>query len=86
MRECVRRGYKLDVNFITQSFGTSRESAEKRLHTLARTNSEWYSREEKLFDDVIIEKYLATLGLIAPKKFNIYEFDNEYEWQQKRDT
>lgn len=45
--ECARRGKKLSVNFIMPVFDLSREAAERRIRTLARTKSGWRSREEK---------------------------------------
>jgi len=54
LRECTKRGKNLTADFIQKSFGVSKEAAEKRIHTLAKSKADWRSREEKEFDDIII--------------------------------
>ena len=84
LRECTKRGKILTADFIQKSFGVSKESAEKRLHTLAKSHFDWRSREEKEFDDIIVQKYSSILNKIAPQKVNFYDFD--YDMQQERNS
>lgn len=87
LRECQHnRHRRLTQDFIKQSFDVSDEAAYKRIATLARTNAEWRSREERFYDDVILQKYAAKIDAIAPPVFNRYNFDDEYERQRERDA
>lgn len=86
LRECTKRGRKLTSAFIQQAFNVSNEAAERRIRTLAKTNSEWRSREEKSYDDIILLKYALKLDAIAPKKTYSYDFDIEYDRQLERDS
>lgn len=88
IRECSRRGYMISVEYIMDSFGVSKMAAEKRRETLSKTNHEWKSRSEKMYDDIIIERNIKTIDTIAPRR-DIYDIcfsDEEYEKQQERDS
>lgn len=85
LRECERRGKKWSIDFIMRTFGVSHEVAEKRKNTLANTKSEWRSREEKEYDDIILLKYSTTLDQIAPKRV-FYDFEWDLERQRERDS
>ena len=84
LRECTKRGKILTADFIQKSFGVSKEADEKILHTLAKSHFDWRSREEKEFDDIIVQKYSSILNKIAPQKVNFYNFD--YDMQQERNS
>lgn len=84
LRELQRRGVKIDGAFLQNTFQVSKEAAEKRLATLAKTNYEWKSREEKTFDDVIMLKFFAFIENICPQK-GFYDYEYEEEMQNQRD-
>lgn len=85
--ECVyRREINLTPQFIVQAFGVSYEAASIRIKTLSKIQSKWRSKEEKEFDDVIVAKYATIVDQIAPKIFNRYDFEYEYEHQCERDS
>ena len=50
---------------------------------LAKTTSEWHSRSEKEFDDLIMYKYKDFLDRIKPKN-DFFDYEYEYECQQER--
>ncbi len=85
IRELQRRGKRIDRNFLQVTFGVSAQAAEKRIETLAKTNSEWHSRTEKEFDDIILLRYDNFLNKICPVR-NYYDFDDEYTRHQERCT
>ncbi|SCY14226.1 protein of unknown function [Butyrivibrio sp. INlla14] len=88
LRECNNRGYKTDVDYIIKSFGVSEDAAQRRKNTLAKNNYEWRNRSEKMFDDIIIERNLAFLDKIAPRRrverFNSFFYDEEMDMQKER--
>ncbi|MBR1580162.1 MAG: ImmA/IrrE family metallo-endopeptidase [Selenomonadaceae bacterium] len=85
LRECRSRGKNLNADFIMQAFGVSREAAQKRVTTLAKTKFDWRSREEKEYDDIILLKYSSTLDQIAPKRV-VYDLSWDLERQRERDS
>ena len=85
LREVGRRGVKITKNFLIDRFEVSEAAAQKRLDTLAKTNSEWRSREEKEYDDVILHKFSAFIDDICPRKVT-FDLEDEYETQRKRDS
>lgn len=86
LRELQKRGIKVTVHFLQQNFGVSRQAAEKRIETLARTSADWRSRSEQECDDILLYKYASFLdGIcpIRPKHDLQYEFDlqeERYTW------
>ncbi len=88
LRKCEKRHRRLTVEYIMNSFSTSEEAAKKRTLTLARTNSEWKSREEGMFDSIIVTKYAHVLDRIAPApNINVYvDYDDEYAKQRERES
>ncbi len=87
LRMCTKRGKTLSEDFIIQSFDVSREAAQKRRSTLARTNYEWRSREESRYDDIILKKYADMLNRIAPlPRQYFYSFEDDYEREQERSS
>ena len=85
IRELQRRGVSVNKTFLQNYFGVSEQAAEKRIETLAKTNYEWRSREEKAFDDIILMKYSAFIDGIKPK-YSYYDSDYEEEMQKQRDS
>ncbi|MBQ7674645.1 MAG: ImmA/IrrE family metallo-endopeptidase [Alphaproteobacteria bacterium] len=87
IREAVRRGKTLNNDFIKESFGVSSNAASKRRKTLANYDFEWRKREEKEYDDIILERYMPFIENIAPiNKITNYDFDNEYSRQREREN
>ena len=84
LRHLQKQGVKLSTQFLMENFGVSKLAAEKRLITLAKTNTEWRSRSESEFDDIILIKYLPLIHHLCPK--GVIDFEKEYELQQNRDT
>lgn len=83
IRKLQHRGKIVDRNFLQTTFGVSAQAAENRIETLAKTNSEWRSRAEKEFDDIILFRYADFLNKICPiQKF--YDIEDEYARQQER--
>jgi Zn-dependent peptidase ImmA (M78 family) len=83
LRELQTRGVYITNVFLQEHFGVSYTAAEKRLLTLAKTNTEWRSRMEKEFDDIILLKYKDFMDNICPQK-NELSFEDEYNLQLER--
>ncbi len=85
LRELQYRGVAINKAFLQNYFGVSEEAAEKRIGTLARTNYEWRSREEKEFDDIILMKYFAFIDNIK-SKYSYFDSNFEEDMQRQRDS
>lgn len=85
LRELQRRGVRITRYFLQTNFGVSGQAADKRIETLAKTNTEWRSRAEKEFDDVILLRHADFLNTICPIR-NTYDFEYEYDRQRERDS
>ena len=85
IRELQKRGKIITCSFLQSTFGVSAQAADKRIETLAKTNSEWRSRSEKEFDDIILYRYADFLNRICPTR-NYYDFEDEYARQQERNA
>ena len=85
LREMITRGAQVSPSFLQSNFGVSDAAARKRLETLAKTNAEWRSREEKEFDDIILQKFAPFLDQICPRQSR-YSFEDELDRQQERDS
>ena len=85
LRELQSRGMQITKRFLQNTFGVSEPAAERRINTLAKTNTEWYSRAEREFDDIILLKYDAFLNGICPQKAT-YDFEDEFDRQRERDS
>lgn len=83
LRELQRRGVCITRELLQSAFGVSKQAADKRLTTLAKTNSEWRSRAECEFDDIILYKFADFLDSVCPLK-NTYDFEYEYNRQLER--
>ncbi len=83
IREMQKRGKNITCSFLQSTFGVSAQAATKRIETLAKTNSEWRSRTEKEYDDIILLRYADLLNEICPVH-NYYDFEDEYARQQER--
>lgn len=85
IRELQIRGVSISESFLMNTFGVSRESANKRRNTLNKINWDWRSSEEKMFDEAIILKYAVFLDTIKPSTFNDLDyFENKYELESHR--
>lgn len=85
LRELGRRGVQITKRFLIDHFEVSETAAQKRLDTLAKTNTEWRSRAEKEYDDVILWKFSAFIDAICPRN-GTFDFEDEYERQCERDS
>ena len=85
IRELQCRGKRINRYFLQTVFGVSAQAADKRIETLAKTNSEWRSRAEKEFDDIILLRYADFLNRTCPAQ-NYYDFEEEYTRQQERNS
>lgn len=84
LHECTKRGVVINNQFLRTHFGVSKEAAEKRLNTLAKTNFEWRSRQETEYDDIILAKFSSFVDSICPKS-SYYDYDYEENLQRQRD-
>ena len=86
IREATRRGKTPNANFIIESFDVSPEAADRRKETLARYDSEWRKRSERVYDDIILNRFSSFLNTIAPmNEYSSYDYDYEYRQQQERE-
>ena len=85
IRELQKRHIGINNAFLQERFGVSSDAAEKRITTLAKTNVEWRSREEKEFDDIILNKYLPFVEAICPSS-SLCDFEEELSTQAERDS
>lgn len=80
LRKAAMRGRNLTIEFITSSFGVSKEAAEIRKRTMSHYSSEYVSVSDKDMDELIVKKYNSYLEKIAPYRLsNYYDYDSEYE-------
>ena len=84
--ELQKRGKRITVDFLVDSFKVSKEAANKRVETLHKVKPEYRSKEEKEYDDLILLKYKLFLDSIMPEKNLLNWFDDEYERQRERDS
>ena len=84
LKEFQKRSAVINKQFLMTAFGVSEKAAIKRIETLAKTNSEWRSRTEREFDDVILIKFAAFIDHVCPQRRDYYDFDYEEEMQNKR--
>lgn len=85
LRELQHRGVTIRSAFLQEKFGVSKQAADKRLETLAKTDFEWRSRAEKEFDDIILSRFSGFLDDICPR-CSFYDFEDEYDLQRKRES
>lgn len=84
--ELQKRGKRITVEFLVDSFKVSKEAANKRVETLYKINPEYRSKEEREYDDLILLKYKSFLDSIMPEKNLLNWFDDEYERQRERES
>ncbi|MBQ9266955.1 MAG: ImmA/IrrE family metallo-endopeptidase [Clostridia bacterium] len=82
IRYLQARGIRVNVELLMEVFGVSREAAEKRLKTLSQNFQ--LTKEEKLFDDIILDKYQN--WLVSKLSISSELFLDDYEKQMERDT
>ena len=80
IRELQQRGMRIDKNKLIELFGVSEEAAEKRMTTLSKNLM--LSKDEKYFDDLIVQKYKVWLDSKIPP-INSYNLFYEDEERQK---
>lgn len=85
IREMQKRGKRITCPFLQSAFGVSAEAAKKRIETLAKTNSEWRSKVEREFDDIILSRYSDFINKMCPIQ-NYYNLEDEYMRQQERNS
>lgn len=85
LRVCSYRGISITREFVIEAFGVSAEAAQRRINTLANTYSEWRSREEKEYDDIILLRFSNKLNQIAPDpKQYAFNIDEELAQEKER--
>lgn len=84
--EMQKRGVRVTVDFLVDSFKVSKEAAKKRVETLYKIKPEYRSKEESEYDDLIFLKYKSFLDSIVPGKNKLNWFEDEYEMQRERDS
>lgn len=85
IREFQKRGKKITVSFLTQTFGVSITAAQKRIETLAKTSAEWRNRQEREYDDIILLRHESFVNSVCPIR-TIFNYEDEYELQRQRDS
>ena len=85
LRELQKRGVFISKDFLKKTFGVSSPAAEKRIATIDKTNFGWYSKAEKEYDDIILQKYSSFLDSIKPVS-QILDYENECEKQLIRNS
>lgn len=87
IRELQRRGQKIDIEFLTQTFGVSNEAAQKRIDTLTKINFEWLSEEESQFNDWIVQRFSDFLDSVRPSSLNNIDwFEDELDLEDERNS
>lgn len=66
LQEIQQRLYRIDADFLTSSFGVSYSAANLRITTLKKRIL--FTEEEKMFDDIVLEKFKPFIDRIAPRK------------------
>ena len=84
LREIQMRGIHISLPFLQEHFGVSKQAAEKRIATLAKTNAEWRSRAEKEFDDIIVMKYHSFISQVAPSRSFSERIEEDIELERER--
>lgn len=77
IREIQARGKRITKELLITLFDVSEAAAEKRIITLGKNIK--LTSEEKLFDDLIINKYKSWLDSKVPLKIN----DNYFLWDEE---
>ncbi len=83
LKEIQRRGYKVDSSYLMRNFGASYSAAKTRTETLNKRI--FLTEEEKLFDDIILEKFKAFINKVAPQKYRESYSCWDDEMQKERD-
>lgn len=84
IREFQKRGKRIDINFLIETFGVSKQAAEKRIRTLNKNLN--LTQEEKIYDDLIVEKYRVWLNSKIPEVNEINMFYDDEEKQREREN
>lgn len=84
IREIQGRGIRITKELLIDLFGVSNEAAEKRLITLGKTLK--LSDDERLFDDIIVNKYKDWLNIKVPSRNSMDLFLDDFERQRERET
>ncbi len=82
LKEIQRRGYKVDFSFLMRNFGVSCTAAKSRIETLSKRI--FLTADEKLFDDIILEKFKAFINKIASEKYENSYYCRDDEMQEER--
>jgi len=84
LQEVQKRFYKIDEEFLMKYFGVSESAAKLRLKTMR--GRLFLTQEEKMFDDIILQKFSAFIDQIAPKKLDYSYSCWDDPIQKERDT
>lgn len=83
--ECIRREIRITSDIIMNLFGVSKDASSKRIDTLTRiqmSNIQMFNE----YDDQILWKYLPFLKQHIPDRRFQYNFEDEYQKQNERDS
>lgn len=84
IRQFEKRGKGITVEFLKNSFKVTDDAADKRIITMQNYQSEWHSRRECEYDDIIIQKFSSFTNKIAPFPKNYFDFEEEFELENER--
>ena len=54
------------------------------MKTLATSISEWRSRQEREYDDIILERHTGFLNSVAPIDYGVYDIEDEFDREKER--
>lgn len=86
IKEFRRRGKQISEEFLVSTFGVSNGAANKKITTISNVGEYTRTEEERIFDDLILSKFMAFIDKITPQ--NVYTsdwFDQDYEDEKERD-
>ncbi len=83
IREIQARGIRVTNKLLIDLFGVSNEAAERRVNTLGKNLK--LSNEEKLFDDIIVNKYTDWINKKVPFRNSMNLFLDDFERQKERE-
>lgn len=85
LRESQHRGLRITIDVLTEKFAVSKAAAEKRIETLAKTDTDWYKRRNGMYDDIILEKFSGFIDSIKPVSI-LPSYEEDFELQRERDS
>lgn len=84
LRYLQQQGHEINALLLKNCFGVSSKAANKRIITISKTNTEWYSIAEKEYDDLILDRYLPLIQSLCPHRS--FNYEEETGLQSDHDT